>query len=171
VVRGIKPSTPRAPVDPIWVWNHAQLYGRPVELTYDRYVEAMKLRPANTLDSIVELHLWVRSMRMLWRIASAAQSLRLPAVDAAVADFKREVHLKDLIALRDIFEHIDDYHVGLGRHKGLFPSAHMDSWTQAAQRLRAELWNVGRPRSLTISDQSLPRASSRMRRARFPTEA
>jgi hypothetical protein len=171
MARKQKSAATRSSVALVWVANHAQIWGRAVELAYDRYLEAMKHRPASVLDSAVEFHLWMASMRMLWRIADRARTdLHLSTIDAAVAAFEQEVDTSELIALRDISQHADDYAVGLGRHPLKAYTADMDRWTEAAQRLRVVLHEAGKPRTLTFVEHSQPRGSAGMRRPRFPAD-
>ncbi len=142
-------------VDPTWVWNHAQIWGRAVELTHMRYADLMTARPAPDptapglwaypLDSYVELGLWAFSMRMLIRVARAAKSLGLPAAAAAVAAFEAAVDVKELTYFRDVLEHADEYAAGVGRHKVRGTNVDFDGWTAAAAKLRADLREAIRP--------------------------
>jgi hypothetical protein len=142
-------------VDQIWVWNHAQIWGRAVELTHTRYSDLMTARAgpdptapglwAYPLDSYVELGLWAFSMRMLIRVARAAKSLGLPAADAAVAAFEAAVNVEELTYFRDVLEHADEYAAGVGRHKVRGTNVDFDGWTAAAAKLYADLHEAIRP--------------------------
>lgn len=132
-------------VDPSWVWNHAEIWGRAVELTHARYVEAMAARPAAAVDSYVELLLWAVAMRMLWRVADAARKLELAAVSKATRAFRLEVNVTDMRLFRDITQHADAYATGAGHQQIRALTVDIDRWTAAAQVLRQALRQAVRP--------------------------
>lgn len=138
--RGRRPS-PEAQ----WVWLHAHLWGRAVELTHRRFKEATLGKPSELWDSYVEAELWAISVRMLWRVAEAAKRIGEPGLSAAVAEFEAVVNVGDLKHLRDQFEHADEYAAGVGRRPLRHMSVDIDQWSAAAQVLRIRLLRTLRP--------------------------
>lgn len=138
--RGRRPSP-----DAHWVWLHAHLWGRAVELTHRRFKEATLGNPSELWDSYVEAELWAISVRMFWRVAEAAKHLGEPALNAAVDKFETVVNVDDLKYLRDQFEHADEYAAGVGRRPLRHMSVDIDRWSAASQQLRIRLLRTLRP--------------------------
>lgn len=118
-----------------WVWSHALLWGRAVELMHDRFKDSQKFR-GHPWDQYVAVELWAISMRQLIRVAESAKGLGDPRVTAAVAAFEARVDVGALIDVRDTFVHADEYAAGVGRKPIRALQVDIDPWTCAALDFR-----------------------------------
>ena len=134
-----------------WILTHAEAYGRAIELAHKRY---RRVRPDDPIvsrgatseqliDGYVEYLNWITGMRRMCRVAEAARAqhdpLRASEIAAAVGGFEATVICKDVIHVRDVLEHADDYGAGIGQKRIRFPDIDMDAWTDAALKFRADL--------------------------------
>lgn len=118
-----------------WVWSHALLWGRAVELMHGRFKASQMVR-GDPWDQLVAVELWAISMRQLMRVTQSAKELGYPQFTAAIAAFEARVDVGALIHVRDTFVHADNYAAGVGRKPIRAPQVDIDPWTQAALDLR-----------------------------------
>jgi hypothetical protein len=141
------------PISSDWVSHYAGVWGRAVELAYQRRKAAVvdePFSPLADLDNLVELNFWLVAMRQLWRVAEAARALNIPQATVAAEAFESQVNVRDLIEFRNVLQHGDDYAVGRG-HKPPRPiRVDMIGWTQAALTLAKEL------REAVVHGKSVP---------------
>lgn len=145
---------PDGVLTPLWVLNQAEVWGRAVEFSRDRYRAANEAPPRNRLDSLAAYVLWVHSMRQMWMAASEVRNLAYrptetemkTRLDAAVEAFKREVKIGQLVMLRDLYQHPEQFATGRLRHKNVrWPDPDFERWSEAALVFRNEVREVAGP--------------------------
>ena len=141
-------------ITPLWVLNQAEVWGRAVELSRDGYFAANSSQPRNRLDALAEYVLWIHAMRQIWMVASEVRNVSFRPtetamkirVDAAVESLKLAVRVGDLVVLRDIYQHPNQFASGRLRHKNIrWPDPDIYRWSAAALAFRDAVRKVAGP--------------------------